>query len=99
MSEIKNQLVDDLAEVEWERLRPHFDRDGLILVAPDLEILEAASAVADNDAAKVGSWLESTLLTKPDAEMIAAWDEEPKRLFSVLIVQPFVLFKEIPKDS
>ena len=46
MGNIHDQLLEELAEVEWSDLIPHAQRDALILVSDSLNLIEVAEAIA-----------------------------------------------------
>jgi hypothetical protein len=87
-------LADQIDTAQWQWLRAHNERGGLIVVDMMLELAEVGERVAADDQAAVHSWLASRLLSKPTAEQIAAWDALPETLFSMLVVSPFVLVQE-----
>nr|WP_246560175.1 DUF2288 domain-containing protein [Geobacter grbiciae] len=79
---------------EWNWLRAHLERGGLIVVAPELEIAEVGERIARDDTATVGAWIETGKLSKPSEGQIAAWDADKAARFSALIISPYVLMKE-----
>ena len=95
MSEIRESFKRDLAEVSWKELRVHLQRDALILVAADLELIEAAVAVADDDKDRVTEWIGASRIGKPTADQLRLWESEPEQSFRMLIVQPFILIQDI----
>jgi hypothetical protein len=80
----------------WQELRPHLERDALIIVQSDLDLLTAAQAVAADDAGSVRLWLDQGALGKPSATQVEEWTAEPLRSFGFIIVQPYVLIQEMP---
>lgn len=68
-------------------------RDGIILVAADLDLLDVGEAVAANDAAKVQAWIAAGKLTKPTAEDLTRWPLQLDLRFLSLVVAPFVLVR------
>lgn len=97
MSELRERLEKDLGEVEWERLVPHLKRDVLIIVDESLDLVEVALGVSEDDSERVGQWVAAQKLVKPTKEQVEQWDEEPEKLFPVLIVKPFVLM-QLPRQ-
>ncbi len=95
MTELSERLRQDLAEVTWKDLRLHLQRDAIILVANELDMIDTALAVAKDDKTQVQGWLTQGQLKKPTAEQIAAWEAQPDQPFRVLIVQPFILAQQI----
>lgn len=94
MSEIRESFKRDLAEVSWRELRVHLQRDGVILVSRDLDLIETAVAVADDDAGKVETWIAADQIGKPGKEQLDAWEKEQDKAFRMLIVQPFILIQD-----
>lgn len=96
MTSMPRKLAEEIENVEWHWLRPHLERDALIVVSPALDLAEAARRIAADDAAKVGAWIVKGELAKPTADQITAWNVDPTRLFRMLIVQPYVLIQGLP---
>ncbi|AGP35103.1 DUF2288 domain-containing protein [Sorangium cellulosum] len=90
---MREQLAKTLGEVFWTDLRAHAVRDGVILVAADLDLLDVGEAIAANDAAKVQAWIAAGKLTKPTAEDLARWPLQLDLRFLSLVVAPFVLVR------
>jgi len=87
----KEELAATIDLAEWQWIKPHSERGGLITVSPEIELAEAGFRIAADDAAVVGDWIASGLIAKPTLEELAAWDREPARRFPVLIVSPYIL--------
>ncbi len=95
MSDVKTQLIKDLAPMDWETLIPHAKRDAVIVVDGALDLVEVGVAIAEDNAAFVQHWLSELLLHKPSLEELNDWNTEPEKQFNTLIVQPFVLITAI----
>ena len=95
MEPIKNQLLEELAEVEWSDLIPHAQRDAIILVSDSLNLIEVAEAIASDNVQLVQNWIATKLIEKPSQEQLSNWNSLPTSLFNTLIVQPFVLIQSI----
>lgn len=88
------ELRDQIEEVEWHWLRMHLERGAVIVVSPELDLVEAAAKVAADDSSTVSTWIASGRISKPTLEQIGVWNADPARLFRMLIVQPYVLIQE-----
>ena len=95
MSDIKAQLTQDLAPMDWETLMPHAKRDAIIVVDTALDLVEVGLAIAEDRANSVQNWISELLIRKPLAEELTAWNQSPSREFMTLIVQPFVLIRPL----
>lgn len=95
VTDVKNQLAEELAEIEWSVLIPHAQRDAIIVVNRSLSLIDVGVAFANDDVLSVQKWLAENLIHKPSASELSTWNLEPEQKFSALIVQPFVLISEI----
>jgi len=95
MSGMVESFKRDLAEANWRELKIHLQRDVIIVVAADLDLIEAAVAVADDDKTQVEVWIGENRLAKPTEDQLKIWEEKPDNLFKMLIVQPFILVQNI----
>ncbi len=98
MTTSRDQLHDQIEEVEWHWLKPHLERDALILVGKSIDLAEAALRIAEDDTVIVSAWIAAGHLGKPGAEEIEAFNADPARRFRMLIVQPWVLAQEPPHN-
>lgn len=95
MSDIVERFKKDLAEVPWKDLRIHLQRDSIIIVADELDLVSVAVAVAEDDKTKVEGWIAAGQMVKPTVEQVDAWEKELEKLFRLLIVQPFILLQMV----
>jgi hypothetical protein len=91
MQDFKNQLAEEIADIEWNALIPHAQRDALIIVDESLSMVDVGVALANDDVPSVQHWIAEQLICKPSPEQLGKWNNHPDRKFSALIVQPFVL--------
>lgn len=94
MPDIKDQLSEQLASVEWNLLIPHAQREAVIVVNEHLDLLDVAVAIAEDDSASVQAWIEQQLIHKPSFQDLSIWNNQPNKQFMTLIVQPFVIVQE-----
>jgi len=88
---VRDKLAGERAVTDWRSLGPHHTRQALYLVSDGLDLLDAAEAVARDDAGTVSGWLARGRLSRPSEDQVAAWAADPDAPFEFLIVQPFVL--------
>jgi hypothetical protein len=93
--ELRKTLKESLDEAYWTWLRKHAERDAIILIAPEMDLLETALTMAKDDHATVQSWIVSGKVSKPTQVQLDAWNSEPTRRFLSIVVQPYVLVQEI----
>ncbi len=95
MPSLQEQLSKDVANVSWQDLLPHAKRDAVIVVADNMDLLDVATAIAEDNTVAVQKWIESKSIFKPSAEQLTNWNQAKETKFTTLIVQPFVIIKEV----
>jgi hypothetical protein len=90
---VRKELEKSIDRTTWTDLRKHLVRDVIILVSPELPLLDAALAAALNDEAQVAAWIASGLLKKPSAEQLMTWEKNMDHPFLMVVVQPFILIQ------
>ena len=95
MEELKKQLKNEMAEVDWNDIKPHAQRDAVIVVNGKLDLLEVGVAIAQDDKKAVEHWITEQLISKPSNQQLSDWNINSTQLFKTLIVQPFVLVQSL----
>lgn len=90
----KEEIALSIDEAEWDWLRAHLERGGLILVDDRLDLVDAALKVANDDTETIEQWVIAGHIGKPTDTQIKNWDAERHKKFAMLIVSPFVLIQE-----
>jgi len=94
MSNLRETLNKDIADICWKDILPHAKRDAVIVVKPELDLPEVAEAIAQDNTSSVQEWITTQSIAKPTPEQLTLWNDNPQKQFSTLIVQPFVVVKE-----
>lgn len=94
MADIRAELAENLDEAEWEWLIPHVQRDSVLVVANELDLLDVGVALASDNVSSVQHWISEQLIQKPSQNQLSDWNGDRQRRFNTLIVQPFVLVQE-----
>ncbi len=87
-------LKRTLDEAEWEWLKPHQERGGLMLLEHGMDLLETAFKIATDDKDALAAWIAEGKIKRPTTEQAAAWDVNPAKKFMTIVVQPYVLAQE-----
>ncbi|WP_026100551.1 DUF2288 domain-containing protein [Fortiea contorta] len=93
MADLRAELTQNLDEAEWEWLIPHLERDAIIIVGGQLDLLDVGIAIAGDNIAQVEQWIDQQLLSKPSTAQMEEWNANSSQRFSTLIVQPYVLIQ------
>ncbi|OKH35229.1 hypothetical protein NIES2119_20855 [[Phormidium ambiguum] IAM M-71] len=94
MQDLKAELTASVDEAEWQWLLPHVVRDSLIVVTPELNIVDVGMAIANNNVSLVQNWISQELIHKPSLTQMSDWQANLSKRFNALIVRPFVLIQE-----
>ena len=90
----KEELALTIDEAEWDMLRAHLHRGGLILVDDSLDLADTAHKVAADDIESIQHLMENGLIGKPSDSKIRSWEENIHKKCAMLIISPYVLFQE-----
>jgi hypothetical protein len=94
MQDLRAELAESLDEAELDWLKPHLQRDAVVVVNSQLDLLDVGVALANDDVISVQHWISEQLLHKPFAEQLSDWNQDQTKRFHALIVQPYVLIQE-----
>ncbi|MUL36743.1 DUF2288 domain-containing protein [Gloeocapsopsis dulcis] len=98
MQDLRAELAEGLDEAEWNWLIPHVQRDAVIVVTEQLDLVDVGVALASDNTASVQSWIDKELIHKPSVSQLSDWNGDRTKRFNSLIVQPFVLIQELPAE-
>jgi len=96
----KRELLErQLGPVQWRDLQAHVLREAVFLVHPTIDLLACALAMADDDTATVGAWIEAGKVTRPSLRQLKIWEHQPDKMFLAVPVQPFALAQELEVEG
>jgi hypothetical protein len=95
MPGLKEKLKKDVADISWKELQPHAKRDAIIVIQDELDLAEVAVAIAEDNTVLVQNWIGEQAIAKPSSQQLTEWNQAPEKQFVALIVQPFVVVKEV----
>lgn len=85
--------MDEVDKASWAMLRDHHKR-GAVFLVKDLDLVDAAAALAQDEAAKVKLWLDGGNLVKVEDEEAEDYEKSAsEENFQFIIIQPYVLIK------
>lgn len=94
MQDLRAELGESLDEAEWQWLIPHVQRDAVVMVASELNLLDVGVAFASDNVSSVQKWIGEQLIYKPSVAQLGDWNSDRTKRFITLIVQPYVLVQE-----
>ncbi len=92
-ADLRAELAANLDQAEWSWLAPHVERDVVVVVTPELDLLDVGVAIANDNVLLVQRWISESMIYKPDPAQVADWNQTPTISFTALIIQPYVLIQ------
>lgn len=86
------RLLSETARIAWSELEPFFAKGVVLHVAPDLNLVEVAYAVAQDDKTKVAHWMNLQQLGRLEVPQAEVW-QHSQHLWAV-VVAPWVMVQE-----
>ncbi|WP_068830088.1 DUF2288 domain-containing protein [Pseudomonas sp. BMS12] len=93
ISTLYAKLLGETAKISWAELQPFFARGQLLWVGTAQDLVEVAQAVAEDDGARVGAWLQAGQVAKVDETLAQDYLQRDPELWAV-VVSPWVLIQE-----
>ena len=93
----KNHTLQEMhaetARVNWQELEVHFARGVVISVASELDLVEVAVGLANDDKAAVERWVTAGQVEHLGVETARDWSDRDPELWAV-VVAPWVVVQE-----
>lgn len=90
MEDLRRKLNLETARLPWSDLARFFAAGRLIRVAPDMDLLEVATAVAQDHSTRVAGWVEAGGVCPVSDSEARAWQQAETYLWAV-VIKPWVL--------
>ena len=87
---IREKLEGEVGPADWKVLKPHFLHDAIIIISPDLDIIDVAVKIATDDASHIEAWMNGGKITRPTQADADGWEKDGTEVIA-LVVAPFVL--------
>jgi hypothetical protein len=92
---LRDKIRTEIQRAVAADLLPHQRRDALFVLAPEVDILEVAVAIAEDDTTRVERHLEEGSLERPTLAQMAEWCVDRELVFQFVILQPYVIAQRI----
>lgn len=90
---LRAKLNGETAKVSWAEMQRHHARGVVVRVAGELDLIDVAVAMAHDDGAAIGCWMQAGRMEKITDEQARDWLARDPVLWSV-VVAPWVLVQE-----
>jgi len=92
--ELLSHLNLETGRLSWAEAERHFARGVVLKVAAELDLLEVAAAMAEDDKAAFALWLETGRVARASTADAIRWHEHQAEFWAV-VVAPWVLVQAI----
>lgn len=88
----------ETAAIAWTELQRFFATGVVFNVATELDLVDVAVQISNDNRAAVEAWLNSGKLARVSDELALKWFEQNATVWSV-VVKPWILVQEAPIDE
>lgn len=89
-ADLRQRLNTETARIAWYELERHYARGAVVTVDPDLDLIDVAARMIEDETASVQGWLEEDRMRRTTTEEARHWHREGAELWCV-VVAPWVL--------
>lgn len=94
---LRAKLNLETSQMPWKELLRYFAAGMVIAVSHELDLVDVAARIANDDKASVEQWMKENRIVKVSDEQASAWLEADMALWTV-VVKPWILVQP-PKPS
>lgn len=87
---LKKKIVQETAKIPWHDLQRFFARGEVFVADSDLDLVEVATQIANDNKQMAASWLTSGKLAAVSEQQAKQWYEDNRVLWAV-VVKPWVI--------
>ena len=80
----------ETGQIHWKELQRFFASGAVLVISPDLDLVEVAFQMSEDNFAQIQQWAETGKFCKVSDEQAAAWFEADTEVWAV-VVSPWVL--------
>lgn len=92
------RIVSETARIPWRELQRFFAAGKVMLVSPELDLVDVAFAIQDDDIEQVKPWSENLQLGPVSDDLARQWVADDATLWAV-VIKPWVLVQILKPDS
>ncbi|MCU6434154.1 DUF2288 domain-containing protein [Undibacterium sp. Jales W-56] len=87
---LRTKINQETSRLPWTELLKHFASGTVISIAPQLDLVEVAVQISNDNISLVQEWLHEQSIAKVSDEQAKAWLETDTQLWAV-VVKPWIL--------
>ena len=90
---LRREYLGQTARIAWHDLQTHFARGAVVVVAPELDLVEVAVQLGLDNTASFQSWIDGGEVAAPTEAQAMAWFEANAEFWAV-VAAPWVLIQD-----
>lgn len=90
---LRREFHSQTASICWHELQVAYARGSVVLVAPDLDLVEVAVQLGMDNTSRFSGWIEAGEVAAVSEEQARSWFDENPSLWAV-VAPPWVLVQE-----
>jgi hypothetical protein len=90
----RTKINQETSRIAWKELQRFFASGAVVLVAAELDLVEVAFQISEDNKSPIALWLSDGRIGKVTDEQALAWYEEDADVWAV-VVSPYVLIQEV----
>jgi len=94
----RSKIISETAKIPWLDLQRFFASGKVIWIAGNLDLVEVALALQQDDVQSVGNWKDNQQLTAVSDDQARQWVSDDSLLWAVAI-KPWVLVQELDNED
>ncbi len=95
---LRAKLVQETAQIAWSELAKFYAAGVVVMVQPQLDLIDVAYAMSQDQSAQVAHWLAEGQVQRVSDGQALSWHEQQATLWAV-VVSPWVLVQALPPHS
>lgn len=92
--DIRIKLNKETGKIGWHELEKHFASGNVVYVSPELDLIEVAYQVSQDNKAVVEEWVSKHQVGAASDEQALEWHADNRQLWAV-VVAPLVLVQPV----
>ncbi len=97
-TELQQHLNRETGKLAWDKLQPHFARGSVIVIQPDLDIVDVATKFVMDNKVAIEAWLKNGCIARASEQNAKHWTTLQPSFWTV-VTAPWVLVQEIINDK
>lgn len=90
---LRGKINSETAQIPWHELQRYFAAGHTLFVDPDLDLVEVAMQMHEDNAAQVENWLQQGLINPVTTDQAKNWYQQNTLLWAC-VIKPWVLLQD-----